>query len=279
MDFLAEILGLKRERLRPLIEDERAKEELRARAHDARGGASPHRLRGALDERGRVNIIAEIKRASPSKGTIRAGVDPVWMARKYEAGGAAAISVLTEEDRFRGSLADLRAVREVVSLPLLRKDFIFDEFQLYEAAEAGADALLLIVAMLDDESLARLIRITEGELGMDALVEVHSHEELSRALACGATLIGVNNRDLRTFGVSLDISVALALAAPDGLSLVSESGLRSGDDLRRLRSLGYKGFLIGETLMRAPEPDNALRELIQEAERGNDEGRNEGRQR
>jgi indole-3-glycerol phosphate synthase len=272
MDFLAEIIELKRERLRSRLRDERATRELRARAHDARRSASPHRLRAALDERGRVNIISEIKRASPSKGTIRARVDPVWMARKYEAGGAAAISVLTEEDRFRGSLDDLRAVRGAVSLPLLRKDFIFDEFQLYEAAAAGADALLLIVAVLDDERLSRLIRVAEDELRMDALVEVHNGEEMLRAEASGATLVGVNNRDLRSFEVSLDVSVELAQLAPPGLSLVSESGLRSGEDLRRLRALGYKGFLIGETLMRAPEPDAALRSLIEEAE-GGDEGR------
>ena len=217
-----------------------------------------------------VTVIAEIKRASPSKGEIRAHVEPARVAREYEAGGAAAISVLTEEDRFRGSLDDLRAVRGAVGLPLLRKDFIFDEFQVYEAAAAGADALLLIVAALDDGQLTRLIRQTEDELRMDALVEVHTREEMMRAHACGATLIGVNNRDLRTFEVSLETSVKLAGDARPGVTLVSESGLRSGDDLRRLRSLGYKGFLIGETLMRAPEPDKALRSLIEE--RMKDEG-------
>jgi indole-3-glycerol phosphate synthase len=214
-----------------------------------------------------LNIIAEIKRASPSKGLIRDDVSPAWMAAQYEAGGAAAISVLTEEDRFRGSLDDLREVRSHVRLPLLRKDFIFEEFQLYEAAEAGADALLLIVAALEEEQLARLIRLTEDVLRMDALVEVHTREELLQAERCGATLVGVNNRNLRTFEVSLDTSVELARVAPPGLSLISESGLQSKDDLRRLRDLGYKGFLIGETLMRAREPDRALRELIGEGER------------
>jgi indole-3-glycerol phosphate synthase len=272
MDFLTEIIGLKRERLSRL-KKARAEDELRARAHDVRERAKPHAFGAAVKEGGRINIIAEIKRASPSKGEIRAGVEPSRMARRYEAGGAAAISVLTEEDRFRGSLDDLRDVRGAVGLPLLRKDFIFDEFQLYEAAEAGADALLLIVAALDDDELARLLRITEAELRMDALVEVHTREELMRAHACGATLIGVNNRDLRSFEVSLETSVKLAQDVPPGVSLVSESGLRSGDDLRRLRSLGYKAFLIGETLMRAAEPDTALRGLIEEAEGGmRDEG-------
>lgn len=267
MDFLAEIIGLKRERLRASMSDARAVDELRERAREKREDANPHALSIAVKNELRVNIIAEIKRASPSKGTIRAEAEPAQIAQQYEAGGAAAISVLTEEDRFRGTLDDLRAVRRAVRLPLLRKDFIFDEFQLYESAAAGADALLLIVAALDDERLARLIHITEEVLRMDALVEVHTREELERAHACGATLIGVNNRDLRSFDVSLKTSVELAHDAPPGLSLVSESGLRTGDDLRRLRSLGYQAFLIGETLMRAARPDTALRELIEEAEK------------
>jgi indole-3-glycerol phosphate synthase len=267
MDFLAEIIGLKRERLRASMSDARAVDELRERARERRETAKPHALSAAVKNDLRVNIIAEIKRASPSKGTIRADAEPARIAQQYEAGGAVAISVLTEEDRFRGSLDDLRAVRRVVGLPLLRKDFIFDEFQLYESADAGADALLLIVAALDDERLARLLHITEEVLHMDALVEVHTREELETAHACGATLIGVNNRDLRSFEVSLNTSVELAHDAPPGLSLVSESGLRTGSDLRRLRALGYQGFLIGETLMRAARPSTALRELIEEAER------------
>lgn len=267
MDFLTEVMGLKRERL-ARVKDASAEDELRARAHEMRERAKPHALSMAVNEGGRINIIAEIKRASPSKGEIRARVEPAKIAREYEAGGAAAISILTEEDRFRGSLDDLRAVRGAVGLPLLRKDFIFDEFQVYEAAAAGADALLLIVAALDDGQLTRLIRLTEAEMRMDALVEVHTREEMMRAHACGATLVGVNNRDLRTFEVSLETSVKLAGDTPPGVSLVSESGLRSGDDLRRLRSLGYKGFLIGETLMRASEPDKALRSLIEETEGG-----------
>jgi indole-3-glycerol phosphate synthase len=266
MDFLTEIVSLKRARLEqskkaPAIED------LRAQAEDARREMQPHAFRNALNNHERINVIAEFKRASPSKGVIRSDVEPSEIARSYEAGGAAAISVLTEEDRFQGSLDDLRAVRAAVEIPVLRKDFIFDEYQLYESAAAGADALLLIVAALDDERLARLRHVTEDELHMDALVEVHTKDEMRRAVNAGATLIGVNNRDLHSFKVSLNVSVELASDAPAGVHLVTESGLRSGSDLTRLRSLGYQGFLIGETLMRAERPDEALRKLMDEATR------------
>ena len=263
MDFLTEIIAKKKERLAQ-SKKACAVEDLRAQAMNARRTVEPHALRHALSDSSRVNIIAEVKRASPSRGVIRKGVEPATFARYYEAGGAAAISVLTEEDRFQGSLDDLRAVRAVTGFPVLRKDFIFDEFQLYEAAAAGADALLLIVAALTDETLPRLIRITEDELQMDALVEVHTTAEAHRALASGATLIGVNNRDLHTFNVSLDVSVQLAQYISPGVLFISESGLRAGADLARLRTLGYQGFLIGETLMRAHQPDKALRALIDE---------------
>jgi indole-3-glycerol phosphate synthase len=275
MDFLTEIISLKREQLLRL-KTEGAAAGLRERAFAVRERAQPHALSAAIRDRPGINIIAEIKRASPSKGSIRDDVSPAWMATQYEAGGARAISVLTEEDRFRGSLDDLREVRRAVSLPLLRKDFIFDEFQLYEAAEAGADALLLIVAALEAEELARLVHITEAVLRMDALVEVHTRDEMSKAQGSGATLVGVNNRNLRTFEVSLDTSVELARLAPPGLNLVSESGLRRPDDLRRLRALGYKGFLVGETLMRAPRPGLALRELIEEGEQQGGRMKDEG---
>jgi indole-3-glycerol phosphate synthase len=268
MDVLSEIIASKKARLAQ-VREVCPPESLRARALAVRERAGRHALRRALEDKGRVNIIAEVKRASPSLGMIRADAEPSEFARRYEAGGAAAISVLTEEDRFHGSLDDLRAVRAAVRLPLLRKDFIFDEYQLYEAAEAGADALLLIVAALDDETLLRLRRMTEDELGMDALVEVHTKEEMQRAAACGANLIGVNNRDLRTFQVSLDTSVELINAAPPAALCISESGLRTPDDLRRLRSLGYRGFLIGETLMRASQPERTLRALLEEAEERN----------
>lgn len=262
MDVLSEIIAAKRLRLSQ-ARKECPPESVRAQAFAVRESAKPHALRSALTNVEQVNIIAEVKRASPSLGAIRADAVPSEIARLYEAGGAAAISVLTEEDRFHGSLEDLRAVRAAVSLPLLRKDFIFDEYQLYEAAAAGADALLLIVAALDNETLARLRRMTEDELKMDALVEVHTREEMQRAAACGARLIGVNNRDLRTFKVSLETSVALSKDAPSGSLLISESGLRTNADLRRLRAAGYDGFLIGETLMRSESPDEVLRELIE----------------
>ncbi|HKQ99095.1 MAG TPA: indole-3-glycerol phosphate synthase TrpC [Pyrinomonadaceae bacterium] len=264
MNFLTEIMALKRARLER-AKEERPLEVLRAEAEEVRRNSRPHALRSALDNRERVNVIAEFKRASPSKGVIRDGAEPGQIALAYERGGAAAISVLTEEDRFQGSLEDLRAVAAAVEIPVLRKDFIFDEYQLYEAAREGAAALLLIVAALDDDRLAHLRRVAEEELGMDALVEVHTKDEMRRAVTAGATFIGVNNRDLRTFQVSLDVSAQLAGEAPAGAVLVAESGLRSAEDISRLRDLGYKGFLIGETLMKAERPGNALRELLGEA--------------
>lgn len=264
MDFLTEIISLKKVHLERSKKERRA-EDLRAQAEEVRRDSEPHALRQALERRERVNVIAEFKRASPSKEVIRADVEPARMALAYAAGGAMAISVLTEEDRFQGSLDDLRTIRAAVKLPVLRKDFIFDEYQLYESAAAGADALLLIVAALDDETLAHLRRITEDALKMDALVEVHTGDEMRRAAGAGATLVGVNNRNLHSFAVSLDVSVNLARDVPAGVTLVAESGLRSGEDLRRLRALGYRGFLIGETLMRANEPEKALQKLLDEA--------------
>ena len=170
--------------------------------------------------------------------------------------------MLTEEDYFAGSLDDLRTVKAIVDLPVLRKDFVFEEYQVYESAAAGADAILLIVAALEDETLSRLRRLAEDRLGMDALVEVHTNEEMKRAASSGATLIGVNNRDLRTFEVSLETSLSLAREAPSEALLISESGLRGPNDLKHLREAGYHGFLIGETLMRADDPEDALRHLI-----------------
>lgn len=263
-NFLQEIIKHKRARLQ-YARTRGPLEILRSRASKVRRESQPHRLRRSLEADGRIKIIAEIKRTSPSKGVIKENVKPVAVARGYKRGGAVAISVLTEEDYFRGSLDDLRAVRNAVSLPILRKDFIIDEYQIYETAEAGADALLLIVAALDNEQLSRFRHITEEELDMDALVEVHTVDEMRRAERCGATFIGVNNRDLRTFEVSLNVSTNLAREASADTLLVSESGLRSGDDLRRLQAVGYSGFLIGEALMRADDPAEVLRTLITEA--------------
>lgn len=256
MDILSEIIATKRLALEA---SKRAvlPEQLRSNAFEIRSSARTHALREAL-RADAVNIIAEFKRRSPSKGIIRENADGATIARSYQSAGAAAISVLTEENYFAGSLADLRAVREVASIPLLRKDFIFDEYQVYESAFAGADALLLIVAALDDETLAHLLRLTEEELRMDALVEVHTKEELFRAIAVGAKLIGVNNRDLRTFNVSIETSLDLAPFAPAEVVLVSESGL-SPDVVSDLRAAGYGGFLVGESLMRAADPALALR--------------------
>ena len=259
MNVLSEIIAKKRGRLAaaqavvPL-------EEMRRLAFESRRHTTPHTLVNALRSEG-INIIAEFKRRSPSKGTIRADANVAEIAQSYEAGGAAGISVLTEEDYFAGSLDDLRQVRATVSLPVLRKDFVFDEYQVYESAAAGADAILLIVAALDDQELLHLRRLAEDELGMDALVEVHTSDELKRAAAGGAKLIGVNNRDLRTFEVSLVTSLSLAAEMPKGSVSISESGLHSSDDLQRLHQAGYRGFLIGETLMRIDDPADALRNL------------------
>ena len=261
MNFLSTILDQKRQRV------ETAKglvspEAVRLMALQARVTARPHAFRSALADANKVNIIAEFKRRSPSKGEIRRDADAANIARAYETGGAAAVSILTEEDYFDGLLDDLRAAREAISLPILRKDFIFDEYQVYEAAAAGADAVLLIVAALDDESLLGLRQIIEDELGMDALIEVHTTDEMKRTAACGANVIGVNNRNLQTFEVTLETSVQLAALAPRGSTLISESGIATADDIRRLRAIGYRGFLIGESLMRADDPEMALRSFL-----------------
>jgi indole-3-glycerol phosphate synthase len=259
-DFLSRIIETKRGRL-ALAKAERPLEDVRREAYAVREKAARHAFRRALEDEGRVNIIAEFKRASPSKGEIRGGVSAGETACLYERGGAAAISVLTEEDYFRGSLRDLAEAGASTRLPVLRKDFIFEEYQVYESAAAGAGALLLIVAALDDGTLARLLRLAAEELGMDVLVEVHTAEEMRRADDARARVIGVNNRDLRTFEVSLETSVELARHAPPDSLLVSESGLRDVDDIRRLRACGYRAFLIGETLMRAERPAEVLRAL------------------
>jgi indole-3-glycerol phosphate synthase len=256
MDMLSQIIRQKRLRLE-LAKCAEPLERLRAKALDARDGAKRQALRAALNGNDAIHIIAEFKRRSPSKGTIKENADAKAMAHSYESAGAAAISVLTEEDYFAGSLDDLRAVRAEVSIPILRKDFIVDEYQVYESATTGADALLLIVAALDNGALARLRRLTEDELGMDALVEVHTKPELGRAIASGAKLIGVNNRDLRTFNVSTETSFELAPYATANAVLVSESGLTPGE-VRKLRAVGYKGFLVGEALMRAEDPERQL---------------------
>jgi len=260
-DFLTGIIAAKRARiLRDQSEEKFAR--MREAALAARAGVTPGRLRAALAGLSRPGIIAEFKRASPSAGVIRGDVDPGELARVYERGGASALSVLTDEEYFGGSLGDLVAARAKTSLPILRKDFIVDSAQIFDAAIAGADAILLIAAALDDITLRELRETAEDRLGMDALIEVHTAEELERAAKAGARLIGVNNRDLRTLRVSVETSERLIADAPRDAIMISESGLSNVNDLRRLTALGYRGFLIGESLMRAADPAAKLRELI-----------------
>lgn len=207
-----------------------------------------------------IRIIAECKRRSPSRGILRAQYDPAAIARAYEAAGAAAISVLTDPAFFDGSLEHLTAVREAVRLPLLRKDFVSTPFQILEARAAGADAVLLIVAALDDQRLAHLLEAA-ASFGLAALVEVHDREELTRALLSGATCIGVNSRNLRTLEMNPKVFEELVLGLPQGTIAVAESGIRDGADVRQLRAIGYDAFLIGERFMAAPDPGAALGEL------------------
>lgn len=206
-------------------------------------------------------FIAEIKRASPSRGVLRNHFDIVELARAYRQGGAAAISVLTEPDFFRGSNEDFARVAAAVDLPLLRKDFLVSEVQVRESALLGASAVLLIAAVLAPGELRDLRCLAEEELGLAALVEVHTPEEMAIAISSGATLIGINNRDLRTFQVSLDTCERLAGLAPRGVTLVAESGIRSADDVRRLQAAGIHAFLVGESLMTAADPASKLRAL------------------
>jgi indole-3-glycerol phosphate synthase len=239
---------------------ERVEEAKRAKPIVPTTYRRPGKFIAAL-RRNPISIIAEIKRRSPSKGVIREHFEPATIARNYEANGAAAISVLTEEDFFEGSLDHLKQVRAATNVPLLRKDFIFDEYQILEAAEAGADAILLIAAMLEHNDMARLLKVAE-RAGLDVLVEVHDRDELEKTLRQNVKLLGVNNRDLRTFVTDISTSIALARDLPSGLTLVSESGIRSRDEISRLREAGFHAVLIGEELMRADDEGAALRGLI-----------------
>ena len=222
--------------------------------------APPRDFAGALSRTGGINIISELKKASPSRGVIRQEYAPAALAASLEEAGAAALSVLTEEDFFSGSLADLKEASRVTKIPILRKDFIVDPWQVWETRAAGADSFLLIAAILGDSSLRELLDLGRS-LKMEALVEVHSREELKRALATGARIVGVNNRDLRDFQVHVETSLELAEAIPDDRIAVSESGLRSHNDLVRLQLAGFDAFLIGEQVMQSADPGTALREL------------------
>jgi len=230
--------------------------ERRAEEHVPRGFRRI--LESASD---RIAVIAELKKASPSKGLIRAAFNPVELARELEAAGAVALSVLTDEEFFQGSLRNLREASAAVAVPCLRKDFIVDDFQLLEARANSADAVLLIVAALQQEELVAFVRGAR-EFELDALCEVHDREELQRALDTGCDLIGVNTRDLKTFEVNLDTAFDLSEHFPENVVRVAESGIRSAADIARLRIAEYDAFLIGESLMRAERPGEALRSLL-----------------
>jgi len=253
-----------------ILEKKRSEVEA-ARAHrpqaelEAGAGALAEPTRGLTDSllaSPAPAVIAELKRRSPSKGVIREDFDPVSLGADYEAGGAAALSVLTDGPFFGGELEYLARVRQAVGLPLLRKDFIIDSYQLAESRLAGADAILLIVAALSPGDLAEY-HAEAGRWGLEALVEVHDEKELEVALEVGATLVGVNNRDLRTFEVDLSAleRVAGHLAGEEGVLLVAESGIHTPADIARLESAGARAFLVGESLMRCPDVADALREL------------------
>ena len=261
-DILRKILARKSEEIRDRS-GRVSLADLSARAGDqppTRGFAA------ALEEKieaGLPAVIAEIKKASPSKGVMRNDFDPAAIARSYASHGAACLSVLTDADFFHGSEACLEAARNACSLPVLRKDFTIDPYQVYEARAIGADCILLIVAALGDAALLELALLA-AELGLDVLVEVHDDEELERALAIPAPLIGVNNRDLRTFETTIETTLRLAAHVPYDRLLVTESGIRTSEDVARLRAEGIEAFLVGEIFMRAADPGAALERLFAE---------------
>lgn len=262
-DLLAAIVAATRAR----VADASRREPFAAvEARAARRAPRGDTFAAALRRPDQVNVIAECKRRSPSRGVLRAAYDPVAIAAGYQAAGAVALSILTEPTFFDGSLTHLEAVRDAVTLPLLRKDFIVDPYQVAEAAAAGADAILLIVAALDPSALAGLMRDARDR-NLAALVEVHTDEELETALAAGAELVGINNRNLKTLSVDVGLSERLATRLPATVTAVSESGLRSGADLERFAALGYRAFLIGERFMTAPDPGAALASLLREVPR------------
>lgn len=254
--FLDRIISDKRMRVES-AKAIRSLDEVRSAAE--RSEVIAHRFANAIN-RNEPCIIAEFKRASPSKGLINDRLDPVETGLMYLSGGAAAISVLTEEDHFLGSLDDLLGIKNAVDLPLLRKDFVIDEYQIFESAAAGASAVLLIVAALPPEVLKSLQTLSSS-LGLDAIVEVHDQDEMQIAIDMGAKIIGVNNRNLKTFDVSLDVSRELIKMRPEGSLMIAESGISNADEVAELHSLGYNAFLIGESLMRSVDPAAELRRL------------------
>lgn len=252
-DILSRIVAQKRAELPAL---QRSRSILESRAHDLRAD----RRDFALALRSRPAIIGEIKKASPSKGLLAADFQPPVIAAQYENGGAAALSVLTDSEFFQGSLDDLHSARGSVAIPVLRKDFTIDALHVIEAAAHGADAILLIAAILSAREM-REWRELASEHGMASLVEVHDGEELRRAVDSGAEIIGVNNRNLRTFEVSIETSLRLAERIPANAIKVAESGIHSANDVRRLSDAGYDAFLVGEHLMKSGDPSAAIREL------------------
>lgn len=253
--ILASIVETKRSEIQTLLARASTLEASLATARPTR------ELRGALACSGTVSLIAECKRRSPGAGDIRPGLDPVTLTTGYEAAGASALSVLTDATYFGGSLDDLRAVSEATRIPVLRKDFTLDPLQVIEARGAGADAVLLIVRILDDHAL-QLLHSEAGALGMGALVEVHDAHELERALRVGAALIGVNNRDLATFTTDLDTTVRLLEQVPNDVVVVSESGIRDRGDVEVLGQAGVDAILVGESLLRAELPADAVRAMV-----------------
>jgi indole-3-glycerol phosphate synthase len=251
-------------RTRESVALERERRPLGASHPDVTAAPPVRPFAAALARPGAISVIAEHKRRSPSRGRIREDLQPADVARRYEAAGAAALSVLTDEPFFGGRLSHLSEARQATRLPALRKDFVLDPWQIWEGRAAGADGVLLIVAALPDAALRELLTAARA-VGVDALVEVHERAELERALLAGARLIGVNNRDLRTLAVSLETSLTLAAAIPDDVVAVAESGIKSGSDMKRLRDAGFDACLVGEHLMGSPDPGEALRVLLQEA--------------
>lgn len=259
MGVLDEIIAHKKDEL----SRQRARRPLHELRRDCRGLPEPRDFEAALRPRDphRVTLIAEVKRASPSHGVLKADLDPVSQARTYASSGAAAVSVLTDEKYFRGSLDDLVSVRAAVTVPLLRKEFIVEEYQLWESRLAGADAVLLIVAALEQETLRDLMHAARG-IGLGILVEVHAASELDRALALDAPVIGVNNRDLQTLTTSLAPSLALLPLIPPGPVAVSESGITTGAEVERVVAAGARAILVGEGLVRAGNVPAKVRELL-----------------
>ena len=259
---MAEILAVIAEHVRQQVE-RRRRETPVSKLRERRLFAAPVRGFAAALAGNSRRIIAEVKKASPSKGLIREDFDPVAIAKDYADHGASALSVLTEERFFQGSLAHLEAVRQAVSVPLLRKDFMLDSYQLVEAKSYGADAVLFIAALLDS-SLLRELREEATALALDSLVEVHTEKELESALKAGSQLIGINNRNLKTFEVSLATTETLAPLLPPGTPAICESGIDSLEQIRCVEKLGIHVFLIGESLMRAPQPGKKLSELLEQ---------------